>query len=750
MGKIKFDVDAYTARLIGRENVSRLESAVAELVKNTYDADASCCILYYEKSTNTLYLADNGCGMTSGVIKKHWMTIGNSSKKRKFTSKKGRIQTGAKGIGRFALDRIGDSCTMYTRSNSGALEWSVDWTSFSDGTPLTSVSANLNNVKYSVTDFISDAMNDNFKECIKEEFKTTCTVFKIFPVRDVWNEKQIKKLRNNLITLVPQEISEIFNIYFFEETTTIEDAKLIPSSTDSNSDYKIAFDVIGDSVKVRISRNEFDFKAKREVVLAGAGFSDDDREFFGGKEICHEISFCKLMSSRKIVVNNTIGDFSGIFLFSKIQQQVGDKEKYYYKSGNQTELPWKGVRIYRDNFRVRPYGDPDSSAYDWLLLSNRKAKSPAAPSHADGKWRVSADQICGTVLISRTNITLPDQANREGFVETPEFQVLKNFLLKIIEFFESDRQYVFRKLNSFYEETHPTQQFEDEISKKAAYEEKQKDNNEQTKAAEYIAHTTVEASKAKAVIQQRDARIQSLEDENQLLRALATVGIVTNTYVHEIRGGTNTLGLKLIMTKEELEYDKNIDNALKYIDEAIVCQESFGAWFKVTIDSMRKDRRTMKDANLQELLEELRISWMKNCPDTEIAVKCEPIYFRCFPYEIESIINNLIANSTSIFKTETQKEHYINIQVDTRDNFVNIYYQDNGPGLSDKYKKNPDLIMEAMETDKTDSDGEIIGTGMGMWIIGKTVKDYNGSVDLSKNIDSERGFHIEITLKGRR
>ena len=42
MSKVYFDVDAYTARLIGRENVSRLEGAVSELVKNTYDADASC------------------------------------------------------------------------------------------------------------------------------------------------------------------------------------------------------------------------------------------------------------------------------------------------------------------------------------------------------------------------------------------------------------------------------------------------------------------------------------------------------------------------------------------------------------------------------------------------------------------------------------------------------------------------------------------------------------------------------------
>ena len=60
------------------------------------------------------------------------------------------------------------------------------------------------------------------------------------------------------------------------------------------------------------------------------------------------------------------------------------------------------------------------------------------------------------------------------------------------------------------------------------------------------------------------------------------------------------------------------------------------------------------------------------------------------------------------------------------------------------------MIMEAMETDKTDNDGEIVGTGMGMWIIGKTVKDYSGEVDLSENIHSEVGFHAKISLKGLR
>ena len=56
MAKIPFNVDAYTAKLIGRENVSKLDGAILELVKNTYDADASICLLYYEKETDTYTL----------------------------------------------------------------------------------------------------------------------------------------------------------------------------------------------------------------------------------------------------------------------------------------------------------------------------------------------------------------------------------------------------------------------------------------------------------------------------------------------------------------------------------------------------------------------------------------------------------------------------------------------------------------------------------------------------------------------
>ena len=69
MKKIPFNVNAYAARLIGRENVSKLEGAILELVKNTYDADATICLLYYNNKDKYLLIADNGCGMNEDTEK---------------------------------------------------------------------------------------------------------------------------------------------------------------------------------------------------------------------------------------------------------------------------------------------------------------------------------------------------------------------------------------------------------------------------------------------------------------------------------------------------------------------------------------------------------------------------------------------------------------------------------------------------------------------------------------------------------
>ena len=79
-----------------------------------------------------------------------------------------------------------------------------------------------------------------------------------------------------------------------------------------------------------------------------------------------------------------------------------------------------------------------------------------------------------------------------------------------------------------------------------------------------------------------------------------------------------------------------------------------------------------------------------------------------------------------------------------------IEYADNGVGLINAYKENPRLILEPFESDKRSANGEIVGTGMGMWIINRIVNDYGGYIDLSENNKHASGFYSKITLNDKR
>lgn len=177
--------------------------------------------------------------------------------------------------------------------------------------------------------------------------------------------------------------------------------------------------------------------------------------------ICHQYKFDEIVPKVSKKEKEALGIFKGIFYFAKKSQTKRDKERFYQKDiTGRIDIrdTFGGIKLYRDNFRVRPYGDPKTSAYDWLQLARRKAGSPAGVA-SKGIWRVNADQMVGSIFISRINIALPDQSNREGIVETTEFRLLQEFLKGILEILEKDRQYVFRKLADLYAKEYPVKKY---------------------------------------------------------------------------------------------------------------------------------------------------------------------------------------------------------------------------------------------------------------------------------------------------
>jgi len=760
MSKLPFNVDANTARIIGRENVSKLDGALIELVKNTYDADASICIIYYEESTRSLYIADNGSGMSSGVIKDQWMTIGYSEKFQKVTSDKGRIVTGSKGIGRFALDRLANSCVMFTKQEySPALEWSVNWTDFKYGKNITEITADLEETQTSFSDFIFGAKNSDFKNLIASQITTKGTILHLTNLNPVdnWSEKVIEGIREGLSTLIPPGKENKFKIYFFTEDFSEEDAQILVSDTDAY-DYKIKFKIDKDGViTVILTRNEFDLNRFTPEIMMEMGFNEDEIAYFHGKPIEKTLPVSDTLKGSQASLS-TLGPFQGTLYFMKREIPKTDKE-YYYKqySYKKSNIYW-GIRLYRDEFRVRHYGEFNTAAYDWLSLSNIRSQSPSAIS-GKGPWHASANQMSGYVHISRvTNVTLPDQSNREGIVETADFILFRQILLSIIREFEKDRQSIFRRMAVYYSGIDKPKIKEDEIKSKADLENKLKKKlanpttvNNADKYRKNLADLKINASDAKTVFDEKDRLIEELQDENRHLRLLSTVGIVTNTYFHEIRDSAHRIKLSLRVANDDLQLDRNIESALIEISKSQKAGQDLTSWFGVTLGSVRQDKRTRKLTNLYSLLTTYIESWKEVTGKQHITFEytCDNVQFKCYPYEIESILTNLIVNSVTSFKRYKCDNPKIIIDIQAISGGISLSYSDNGNGLSEKYKVNPDQILEPFETDITNSNGVLVGTGMGMWIINSIAAEYNGSIDLSKNIKSTQGFHIKLILKER-
>jgi Histidine kinase-, DNA gyrase B-, and HSP90-like ATPase len=270
MAKIPFTVSARTAKLIGQENFANAEGAIIELVKNAYDADANTAIIIFDTSKNEhcIYIIDNGHGMTEQVIKEQWMRIGTDDKLQNFTSAGGRIKTGAKGIGRFALDRLGKRARMHTvsKKEKQSLYWTVNWEDFNkSGLAINDVKAKFFTFESFTLPTHLDkvfANNEKLTETIKQVKFETGTILKITSLNDNWSGKAIKSLFDNLEILVPPLEQPTFNIYLFSSNPT-DNIGRVNSANYDDFDYKVAANYSANekTLSVKITRNELDLKA---------------------------------------------------------------------------------------------------------------------------------------------------------------------------------------------------------------------------------------------------------------------------------------------------------------------------------------------------------------------------------------------------------------------------------------------------------------------------------------------------------
>lgn len=129
MASFKFKVDSALLRELGERLVGKPHIALAELVKNSFDADATDVVI--RLGNDAIEVEDNGHGMTTEEFDGFWMRIGSTHKNREGTSRKfHRPLTGSKGVGRLAGQFLAKKMAIYTtsdRSPERVLIGAVDW-----------------------------------------------------------------------------------------------------------------------------------------------------------------------------------------------------------------------------------------------------------------------------------------------------------------------------------------------------------------------------------------------------------------------------------------------------------------------------------------------------------------------------------------------------------------------------------------------------------------------------------------------
>lgn len=823
MESLFFQVSAKTARLIGRDNISDVDGAIVELVKNGYDADADCVFVKYSmpydripqmlsmtevngilaaygdiiklfyqlkdghyilqnadainikdkeklervfSSCCEILVIDNGCGMSRRIIKTAWMNIGTDDKEVNiYSRKKNRTKTGAKGIGRFALDKLSRQTKVITKSDDDVIvKWQIDWSQFDDLSLLNQVKAEIQTADGEFVRVVQYVLGDDF-EYVKNYDWTTGTLISLTPVRDFWNKRLYKKVNDNLRNVNPFGSVDKFDIIirneYYPEYNYVSESRGIERA---DYDYCIDAEYDGDnSINIVLDRNELDVEKEQVSVSysktdienysldefwAGDAFKKEGyarKDFNGRIELNYTLQEIMPQDETFFSVCRSVGPFTFKAYYLKNQKSTLEIVRAY-KSGKRKDIlkNFSGVKLYRDNFKVRPYGDK-GQYMDWINLSERVQKSPAAASHESGKWRVSPNQLIGSVSISRVaNPHLADNANREGMKLNREYDAFILMLQGILDKFEMDRQYPLREYALWINKKKnkhkiQAQKIYEEV--KAETERKSLKNN--ISEGSSVNQYGQDILKATIYVMGRDNEKEKAA--NKLLRVLSSTGVMVQTFTHEIARISTELGsrgrhlqaaIDMILNYQPYEGDEDF-NPYDMLEDLNNTDRLLANWVDLIMDSIKQDRFVARNTNIADFLKHIKILW-----EPLLDKKYIKIYLNCLEEDIELslpvvdlhlLVNNFMLNS-AYYLEAADGDRKIEFKLFQDEKKIYLEMFNNGPVLDSRYAKNPNEVLEPRETTKKD------GTGLGLWIAREAVEANSGRLYVEM---VEKGFLLK-------
>lgn len=407
--KLHFKVSAGLKNIIGKELINDKFIAIFELVKNSYDAGAKRVTIKFENiygKCPQISIIDDGKGMSKDDIINKWLFVAYSEKKNntyRDNIKSRRNYAGAKGVGRFSCDRLGEVVHLYSKTNND-----ID----------------TNFVKINWSDF-EETDSQEFQEIevdydlTKEELLgESGTAIIISELREKWDRAELLQLKKSLTQLVNPEAGDNYDKFdiFLEviEEKEKDDELIKRRMSLSENDKDKVYDK--DIVNGKIVNHVFEILNVKTTKIT-ARISED------GKTITttfndRGIQLFEIIEKNKYSLKNIKGTLYSLNRAAKYN---------FTKIMGIESVNYGSVFIYKNGFRVYPYGEPER---DFMNIDRRKAQ---------GYNRYfGTREITGRIDIYGENRGFIETSSRNnGFISSYETEELEDFfydyLLKPLE-----------------------------------------------------------------------------------------------------------------------------------------------------------------------------------------------------------------------------------------------------------------------------------------------------------------------------
>ena len=724
--------------MLGDQLIKNEVIALVELIKNSYDADASWVKVSfdgfdkdYKADVNSkIIIEDDGCGMDADILRNHWLNPATPEKLRRkkisAQTPKGRILQGEKGIGRFAIFKLGNNIKITSRrqetnENGQFIESGEDVENtliydFSkyDENFLTengeSKDVFLENLEVELTQTTpTQIVNEEITLGVtKQKRKAHGTVIEISGIKTKWTSEKVERVQKEIGKLQPifSDESSDFNVWIYKDGDAHEsqdrykeqlrgclENKSVFKITNGRYDEKnhsIHFDLNGDKVKLSL-----DDEAVRG--LRKAKKFEDPRRY------------------------PDCGSFEFEFYIFDLNADSENPSQYYLDPSEKKMIKEHRIYLYRDGIRVMPYGDPED---DWLRLDMDRGTVRANEFFSN-------DQVVGCVYISHEeNPKLIDKTNREGLIE--EDRALEDFvtLLQML------LSYLRSKYFARYLLDKEKKKEVDRIKKGEPadlIEDAKKKFADDDNVKSFLKSLERSYSKERRVLLDRINKTENL----------AAVGLSVETASHDVMLFLRRALEKTDALIRELNSGGVIDK------EQLLSTEMLIHGNLSMVETMMKDIQLLfpstksktKDIRVKDIIDKVKSLYGRQFDDAGVKVEIRttkiPLIVRTTDAVLLQVFINLFDNALYWLKTvDRDRQIIITINGDEQ----RLIFSDNGPGVKDD---DLSYIFEAFYSGKGEE-----GRGLGLYIARQLLDRYDYSIDLAEfskdRILSGANFVIEF------